>query len=416
MNIRIYPSKVKGAVTAPPSKSMTHRAIILASLARGKSVIKNALISDDTLRTIYACRALGVKIKQKGGTLVIEGRAGQLMAPKRAIDVDNSGTTRRLMTAVAALAPGKTILTGSKSVLQRPIEPLSKALDSLAIAGTNGGKIITARRVEINATVSSQFVSALLLIAPFSQNGLEIIAKGAIPSKPYVDLTIKLMRVFGVNVQNQDYQKFIISPGQYRAANITIEGDFSSASYFFAAAAVSGGDVTVTDLNIGSLQGDLQFVTILKDMGCQVTNKDHSITVKGATLLRGLNVDMEDLPDTVQTLSAVACYARGETQITNIGHLIYKETDRIADTAKELGKIGIHTSHSNNSLIISGGRPQGGTVDTHNDHRMAMSMAIAALGTKEGVVIKNTQVVGKSYPSFWQDLQKIGVKMEVVKV
>lgn len=405
MNIFIYPSKVRGQVTAPPSKSMTHRAVILASLAKGRSVIKNALISEDTMATIKAMKAFGVNIKQLGTTIYIQGSAGRLTTPKKPINIDNSGTTRRLVTAVASLAPGKTTFIGTERVMERPIEPLVKALGNL-----------TGGRVEINASVSSQFVSALLLISPFSQNGLEIKVQGTIPSKPYVDLTIKLMRIFGVSVQNEDYQKFIVSAGQYKATNITIEGDFSSASYLFAAAAVSGGEVTVSGLNIGSLQGDLQFVTILKDMGCQVTNKDHSITLQGATLLRGLNVDMEDLPDTVQTLSAVACYAKGETQIINIGHLTYKETDRITDTAKELGKIGIHVSHSNNSLTISGGRPKGGTIDTHNDHRMAMSMAIAALGTKEGVVIKNAEVVDKSYPSFWQDLKKIGVKMEVVKV
>lgn len=416
MDICIYPSKVHGKITAPPSKSITHRAIILAALARGTSVIKNALIADDTLMTINALREFGVDIKQKGNTLTIIGTAGNLTAPKKPIDLGNSGTSLRLLTAVSSIAKGKTILTGSQRLKERPISDLLHALRNLGISidsahgdgcvplEITGGKL-KGGKVKITASLSSQFVSALLLISPFAKNDTEIIVRGLLRSKPYVDITIQLMERFRVRVHNDNHETFIVSKEQsYTAQQYSVEGDYSSAGYFLAAGAVGRGKITVNNLNPHSAQGDVFFLQILKQMG----------SYSRLNSLHGISIDMADFPDIVQTVAAVAAYAQGQTHITNIGHLTHKETDRIKDTAEELTKIGVKTHYSKNSLTITGSRPTGGTVDTHGDHRMAMSMAVAALGAKKPTIIKNAEVVSKSYPHFFEDLKKIGVKMEVL--
>lgn len=425
MNIKIYPSKVNGQVTAPPSKSITHRAIILASLARGTSMIKNVLIADDTNATINALRAFGVVIKQKENTLTIIGTDGNLKAPKTAIDLGNSGTSLRLLTAVASLAYGKTVFIGSKRLQERPMSGLLQTLRTLGISAASinydghlaieivGGKI-SSDIVKINAKDSSQFVSALLLIAPFTQNGIKIFVE-KIRSKPYVDITIQAMKDFEVKVINNDYKTFSVLPNQsYTARSYTVEGDYSSAGYFFAAAAITGGNVTVVNLNPNSTQGDKYLLEILKQMGCTVKKDGGKITVRGTKKMRAVSIDMADYPDIVQTVSSLAAYAEGKTHIANIDHLIHKETNRIADTALELTNIGVDTTHTKNSLTIKSGKAKGGVVDTHNDHRMAMSMTVAALGAEKPTVIKNADVVSKSYPDFFENMKRIGVKMEVL--
>lgn len=426
MDIKIYPSKIEGTVTAPPSKSVTHRAIILASLARGTSVIKNPLRSDDTLTTIRAIRAFGVGIKQNKTTLIIEGAEGVLHAPKKAVDLGNSGTSMRLLTAVASIAEGKTILTGSDRLKERPMSDLLSSLRNLgiAVASIHGdgcppieitGGEIKGGKVKITASLSSQFVTALLLISPFAKNEMEIIVRGLLRSKPYVDITIQLMERFGIRVHNDDYEAFIIPPNQtYLAQEYKVEGDYSSAGYFLAAAAVTNGKVTVNNLNAYSAQGDKYLLEILKRMGCTVKKDRDKITVGGIKKLLAVSIDMADYPDIVQTVAAAAAYAEGKTRIANIGHLTHKETDRIKDTSKELSRIGVKTDYSKNSLTVFGSKPKGGIVDTHNDHRMAMSMAVAALAAEKPTIIKNADVVSKSYPHFFEDLRKIGVKMEVL--
>lgn len=427
MNIKIFPSKITGTITAPPSKSVTHRAIILASLARDTSVIKNALLSDDTLHTINALRTFSVAIEQKGSTLTITGTAGNLKASKAPVDLGNSGTSMRLLTAVAAMAYGKTILTGSDRLKERPMSDLLSSLRNLGITVSSihgdgcppieiTGSKIKGGKVKITASLSSQFVSALLLIAPFAKSETEIIVRGLLRSKPYVNLTIQLMERFGIRVHNDDHEAFIIPPNQtYLAQEYKVEGDYSSGGYFLAAAAITDGKVTVSNLSPHSAQGDKYLLEILKRMGCAVKINSDRIIVERVDKLQAVSIDMADYPDIVQTVAGIAAYAEGKTHITNIGHLTHKETDRIKDTAEELSRIGVKTDYSKNSLTIIGGRPKGGIVDTHGDHRMAMSMAVAALAAEKPTIIKNANVVSKSYPHFFEDLKKIGVKMEVLQ-
>ncbi len=382
MDIKIYPSKVSGTVVAPPSKSITHRSVIAAALAEGTSVIKNVLLSDDTKYTINALQQLGVKIEQNQTTLTTHGTGGKLTAPKKPLYVGNSGSTLRMITAVASIAKGETIITGVKRLQQRPMQDLLNAL-----------KQIKTGEITIDGSKSSQYISALLLIAPFAKESL-IIIDGALRSKPYVLLTLDVMKSFGVSfhLRGGNILTPLESNQKYKAREYTVEGDYSSASYFFAAAAVTGGKVTVSNLNKKSAQGDKNFLNLLQKIGS--------------------TIDMNDYPDIVQTLAIVAAFTKRETVIKNIGHLRDKETDRITATSNELQKMGIKVKTIKDTLIIQGGQPKGAVIDTYNDHRMAMAFAIAALNAKGETVIKNAEVVNKSYPNFWKDLKKIGVKIE----
>lgn len=421
MNVRVSPSIVQGVITAPPSKSITHRTIIIASLARGTSTIENALISDDTRYTISALRALGVRIEENGSRLTIEGTGGILHAAKSEIFVGNSGSTMRMLAAVASLVPGKTILTGDKRLCERPMKDLLNALFVIGIEAKSlrnnncppieikGGTVVM-QKVAIAGNVSSQFTTALLLIAPFAGNGVTIEVQN-LKSKPYVAVTIDVMKTFGVDVKNDNFKTFVIPKGQtYQGKHYTIEGDYSSASYFFAAAAVTRGEVTVKDLRLNSSQGDAHFVEILKDMGCTVKKEANAIVVKGQEQLQAVDVDMGDYPDIVQTLAVVAAFAKGTTRIRNVAHLRFKETDRIEKPKAELAKMGIETKSSGDDLVIVGGKPKGATIETYDDHRMAMSFAVAALATDGPTIIKNSGVIEKSYPDFFKDLAKVSVK------
>ncbi len=399
MNIKIVPSKIEGTITAPPSKSVTHRAIILAALAKGTSVVTNVLLSADTQYTINALRQLGVSIEQNKTTLTIHGSEGKLHTPKEPIFVGNSGSTMRMLTAVSSLASGKTIITGSKRLLARPMGDL---LDAIKQQGTRTGG-----EIKIKGDISSQYISSLLLIAPFAKKTVQITIKGNLRSKPYVGLTIDLMKTFGVTVENKNFDEFVIQNHQsYIARDYSVEGDYSSASYFFAAAAITNSTITVKNLKQNSVQGDAYFLDVLEHMGCIVSRKNDSIIVTGSNL-SGITVDMNNYPDIVQTLAVVAAYAKGTTTIKNIGHLKDKETDRLKATAQELTKMGIKLKATDNSLTIMGGVPKGAAIKTYNDHRMAMSFAVAGLGATGETIIRNAEVVNKSYPNFWEDFEKI---------
>lgn len=422
MNIVIHPSQVKGAVDAPPSKSITHRVLIAASLAKGTSVLSNALFSDDTTYTMQALQSLGVGIKQNGNNIIVEGTGGLFTPSSSPIFLGNSGTSMRLLTALCALVPGKTELTGEKRLCERPVGPLLSALQSLGVhvqslnnndcppviiegGSINGGEIT------LDASVSSQYLSALLFIAPLTQVPITIHIKG-LKSKPYVDLTIGVMKQFGITVQNENYKTLTVLPQQYKAADMIIEGDYSSASYFFAAAAITNGKVTVKNLNPDSKQGDAYFITILEQMGCRIKKTGDGITVEGTSNLKSVDVDLGDYPDIEQTVAVVAAFAKGKTTIKNIARLKHKETDRISATAKELKKMALLVEQTEDGLVITGGKPKGASIDTYNDHRMAMSFAVGGLGANGETTVTNAQVVSKSYTTFFDDLKKVGAKME----
>jgi 3-phosphoshikimate 1-carboxyvinyltransferase len=425
VKLRITPSSVTGEVAAPPSKSYTHRAVIAASLAAGESLIEAPLLSDDTLYTIDACRSLGVDIKLEDNQLKINGTGGQIkVTPGRErIFAGNSGSTIRLVAPPAALAPTKVILDGDSRLRQRPVGDLLLALESLGAKarslGNNGcppieiqGGKLSGGNVTTSGQKSSQHISALLMIAPYTKGGLTIKVTD-LRSKPYIDITLDVMREFSVEAMNKDYKEFLVKNGQiYKGKRYRIEGDYSSAAYFLAAGAIGGQPVTVKNLKADSAQGDRYILNILSQMGCVVESRERAVTVSRRDELKGIAIDMGDYPDLVPTVAVVAAYAQGRTEMTNISHLKFKESDRLADTATELGKMGIKVDITDNAMLVYGGKPQGAEVEAHNDHRLAMSLAIAALFAKGNSIINGAEAVTKSYPRFFNDLASLKAKIE----
>jgi 3-phosphoshikimate 1-carboxyvinyltransferase len=424
VRLKITPSPLTGEVLAPPSKSYTHRALILASLAAGESVIENPLLSDDTRYTIDACRALGANVKMRDNSLAVKGTGGKIKLEKEKIFAGNSGSTIRMIAPLAALGKTRVILDGDDRLRQRPMGDLLSALQSLGVHARSlnndscppieiqGGEF-KANQVSLSGKISSQPVSALLMIAPCTREGLSIKIAGGLRSKPYIDITLDIMRAFGVAAVNRDYKEFLIEGGQaYQARRYRIEGDYSSAAYFLAAGAIGGKPVTVTNLKKDSVQGDRQLVNILERMGGAADYLKDSVRVQRRGGLKGISIDMGDYPDLVPTLAVVAAFAQGKTEITNVSHLRFKESDRINDTAAELGKMNIRTEVGGDTMVIYGGKPLGAEINTHNDHRLAMSLSLAALFTEGGSILKGAEAVSKSYPQFFSDLLKLGAKVE----
>jgi len=404
-------------VRVPGSKSYTHRMLIVAALADGVSILKNALISEDTQFTMKALGQMGIRIEVNDTGVWVYGKAGCLQACNRPIYLGNSGTSMRLITALAALGNGAYTLTGTSRMQERPIKDLLDALQQMGVSARslkdNGcppievtATAIRKDRVDINCQKSSQYLSALLLLAPRTPKGLEIRVAGEPVSRPYVDLTVALMKTFGIRLERHGYRKFEIpGPQVYRAGNYIVEADCSQAAYFWGAAAISGAHIKVMDLNANSAQGDLHFVDLLEQMGCTVSRNSDGIGVAGGRL-RAIEADMADMPDQVPTLAVVAAFSEGTTLIRNVAHLKSKESDRLIATITELKKMGIEAIYDNSALIVRGGKPHGSVVDTYNDHRMAMSFAIAGLKAP-GVFISNEDCVAKSFPAFWHVFEEL---------
>jgi len=426
VKVRITPSAVTGEVSAPPSKSYTHRAVILASLAAGETVIEEPLLSDDTRYTIDACRSLGADIKQDGNRLKITGTGGQIRvaADRQRIFAGNSGSTIRMVAPLAALSQNRVILDGDSRLRQRPIGDLLSALESLGIHAHSlnnngcppieirGGKFNTGE-VTIPGQVSSQHVSALLMIAPYTTEGLRIKIAEGLRSRPYIDITLDVMQAFGVEAVNKDYKQFLVKGGQeYKARHYRIEGDYSSAAYFFAAGAIGGQPVTVKNLKNNSVQGDRYLLNILSQTGCSVEYQKEQVRISRHDELKGVILDMGDYPDIVPTVAIVAAYAQGKTEITNIGHLRFKESNRLSDTAAELAKMGIKADVTESTMVVYGGKPRGAEIEAHGDHRMAMSFAVAALFAEGDSTVNGAEAVTKSYPQFFADLAKLRTKVE----
>lgn len=413
---------IRGSVTAPPSKSYTHRSFIIASLAEGTSKIKNCLRAGDTLATLKACRAFGVKIEENE-EITIQGSGGKLKTPESAIDCENSGTTIRLIAGIAAL-DGEVTLTGDASIQRRPMQPLLDALGQLGVesCSTNGtpplvikGGNFEGGEARIRGDISSQFISSLLIAAPYAKNDVRITITTQMKSKPYVDLTLDMMEKFGVKVENKSYKEFLIKAGQkYRGREYEVEGDYSSASYFLALAAMTHSEITVKNLFRDSKQGDRQLLRILKKMGAEVTEKNREVAVKGGEL-KGINVDLGNAPDLLPTVAALACKAKGKTVIKNVAHARLKESDRIAACSTELSKFGVSIEEKKDGLVVHGtGRLTGAKVNSVDklgraDHRMAMALTIAGLAAEGETTIENAECVQISYPEFFDVLKSLGV-------
>lgn len=409
-----------GSIQPPGSKSITNRALVCAALAHGNSILRGALDSEDTQVMIDSLDRLGIVVEasDEKQTLAVTGCGGRLPKPTGDLFVGNSGTTIRFLTAMLAACEGEFRLDGVPRMRERPIGDLMDALNRLGsdcqgeikpgfppvklkARGLGGGD------VEVRGDVSSQFLSGLLMAAPVAKNPVRVHVTGDLVSKPYVHMTLAVMKSFGIDVgqtRSDDSLSLIelAAPQKYTGIDYQIEPDASAASYFWAAAAITGGSVTVKNLGPDALQGDVGIVDCLEQMGCQVERQPQQITVSGKAL-RGIEVDMNAISDTVQTLAAVALFADGPTIIHGVGHIRHKETDRIGDLARELRKLGATVEERDEGLTIIPGPLKAATIETYRDHRMAMSLALPGL-LVPGVVILDPGCTAKTYPHYFEDL------------
>jgi 3-phosphoshikimate 1-carboxyvinyltransferase len=405
----------RAAVAVPGSKSITHRVLIAAALSDGRCVIDNALESDDTRLTRGALQKWGIEVAPEGEALVVMGGQGELHACRNPIFLGNSGTSMRLLTAAAALARGKTTLTGTDRLRARPIRDLLDGLAQVGVAARSvdgsgcppvevEGGGIAGGRADLNCALSSQFLSALLLVGPYTRQGLEVRVTSGPVSRPYIDITLDTMASFGVRAERDGYTWFKVPGGRcYRAGRHRVEPDCSQAAYFWAAAAIAASTVSVRGTHRTSRQGDIRILDILEQMGCRVASGADGVAVSGG-VLSGVDVDMADIPDVVPTVAVVAAFARGRTVIRNVAHLREKESDRLAAVTTGLNRMGVAAGCDADSLWIEGGTPQAAAIDCHSDHRIAMSFAVAGLKTP-GVRILDEACVQKSFPGFWQTLE-----------
>jgi 3-phosphoshikimate 1-carboxyvinyltransferase len=421
MRVRIpKQDAVHATFQAPPSKSGTHRAFITASLAKGNSFIQRPLYSNDTEVTRRTLAAWGVSISDTPDGVSVRGSEGILhCTPDQRMDMQDSGTTMRFCVSLALLCHNPVILDGSTRMRERPVGPLVRALNTL------GARIVSLERegypplriegvlkggeVVISGKESSQYISSLLLAAPYATDDVTLRCEEIPVSRSYIDITLSIMQHFGVVCERDGYLSYHVPSGSpYRGSNYVVEGDFSSAAYFMAIAAVCGGSVLVKGLDPSSTQGDRIFTDLLASMGCRVQWKMEGVEISRHDDLNGITVDLSSAPDIVQTVSMVAARASSPTTITGVAHLRLKESDRLRATAEILRKFGAEVRVTDDTITILPAVLHGGVVDPGNDHRTAMSAAILGLGIG-GVTILQAECVNKSFPEFWSQLREAGL-------
>ena len=419
-------SPVIGSLRPPGSKSITNRALIVAALAKGTSHLRGVLNSQDTQVMLESLRRMGLNIEHRTdiAEVIIEGCGGKPAANSADLWLENSGTSIRFLTAFCSLGTGTFRLDGNERMRQRPIRDLVETLNSLGVdvtcesksdsaadtipdcppvlvnaAGLNGGT------AEIAGEISSQYLSGLLMASPAAESSVTLKLQGKLVSKPYIEMTMGVMARFGVIINNDVSGTYRIEPQSYTAIEYDVEPDATASSYFFAAAAITGGRVTVEGLSAYALQGDIKFVDVLENMGCKVDRQPDRITVQGGDL-KGVEIDMNEISDTAQTLAVVAIFADGPTTIRNVAHMRVKETDRISALVTELRRMGLQADEFEDGLTIHPGVPHPTCIQTYDDHRMAMSFALAGLKVP-GIEIANPECTQKTYPQFFTDLETI---------
>ncbi len=426
-SLKVKPSKISGEVTAPPSKSYTHRAFMIALLADGESRISGPLIGYDTMATIDAVRQLGADVTQEGDVWRVKGTGGDLKPRTDVIDARNSGTTIRIMSAIASLSPKPIRLTGDESIRKRPMGPLIEALKMLGAKAkcegaqerppvVVGGGLIGGE-AEITGGMSSQFISALLLAAPYAKDDVKLKVTEELRSKPYIEVTLELLEKAGVKVRrDRKMTEFNIRGGQtFNPINLTIPGDFSSAAFVLGAATITGSAVKVNNLSMKTAQGDKRIVYLLDELGAELKVHKDAVEICGADDLNGIDADLGDNPDLVPILAVLGSVADGRTRLANIPHLRFKETDRLRALATELRRLGADVEELPDELKIDGvGHLKGAKLKSYDDHRMAMAFAVAGLVARGETNIEDVESIPVSYPGFVEDMRKLGAKMELI--
>jgi 3-phosphoshikimate 1-carboxyvinyltransferase len=444
MRILPIPHPLHAAVRVPGSKSLTNRALLLAALAAGRTQITNALFSDDSKYFANALKTLGfdVQLDETNCSMTVTGLGGEIPAKKAELFIGNAGTAARFLSAFLTLGHGEYVVDGDARMRERPIGDLVDALRQLGADANplfprerNGVRVkslplkifangLPGGKTKIAGDISSQFLSALLMVAPYAQTSVEIELTTELNSKPYVDMTLSIMKDFGVQVQRNGYRSFAIPLATYQLppyrspisslqSLFPIESDASAASYFFAAPAICGGTVKVENISRNSVQGDIAFLEILQQMGCVITETEDAIIVHRPSSIVGVDVDMRDIPDTAQTLAAIAPFADSPTRIRGIASARVKETDRIHATCAELARLGIRVEEHDDGMTI---HPtlnlQPAVIQTYNDHRMAMAFSLIGLRF-DGVTIENPSCVSKTFPNFFEVLNSLSQRERV---
>ena len=421
MNCKVEKSNIDGKITCPSNKSYTHRAIFMASLADGKSMIKNILKSGDTIATINACKNFGVEIKEEENNLIVDS-PNELKLQGDIINAENSGTTIRIAAAISTLADTKIVLSGDQSLNKRPMQPLLKALESLGAkcSSSNGtppisilGKI-KGGKVKIPGDISSQFISALMIVAPKLENGMLLNIQGELVSKPYVDATIMAMKKFNVNVKAEiPYKKYIINPQNYKSTTFAVPSDFSSLALLLSAAVLLGENLSI-QMTMGDMpQADEAIIDILEKMGVVVTLDKNVIKIKSPKKLDGGKFDLNNSPDLVPAVAILALKASKPIEIFNVKHVRYKETDRIAILARELAKLGIKVVEKKDGLVLKNSKNLvGADLNSENDHRLFMAFCIAGMYVGN-CSVSHPESVKISYPDFIQEMKRIGCKISL---
>lgn len=424
MNVREVlplPGELSATVTAPPSKAYTLRAIFISSLATGESTLSRPLLAEDQLVAIEAMRAFGADIRIREGEVVVNGAGEKLLAPAT-VFAANSGVTMRFLCSIAALAGTggeKILLDGNARMRKRPVGDLLAALSQLGArarsVGGNScppveviGKSLQGGKASVDASKSSQFLSSLLVALPLAPEDSVVSVTGELSSRPYVDMTLDCMHAFGITVEGTG-ETFRVHGGQaYSGRTCTIEGDYSSSAFFFEAAAITGGSICVLGLRRESLQGDRKVLSFLQKMGCTVKQGEHDVLVHGPEHLLPFRADLHDYPDIVMPLAVACAFASGTSVLGNIGHLRLKESDRLASLEQGLKAIGAGARIEGDSLVIEGkpGKLRGASIKTFDDHRIAMAFSIAGLHLPY-MRIENPDCVKKSFPSFFEELEKM---------
>ena len=419
-DLKIYPSKLKGEVKIPPSKSMAHRAIICAALSDGLCIIENIDYSDDIIATIDAMNSLGAKIVKHKDYIEVIGAYGSDEKPQetRIIDCNESGSTLRFLVPISLLFKGSSKFIGRGNLGKRPLTTYYNIFERQGIEYSyeegNLNLVINGElnpgTFEVEGNVSSQFITGLLFTLPLLKEDSKIIITTEMESKGYIDLTLRAMNDFGVEIINNNYREFIIKGNQkYKARNYRVEGDYSQAAFFLCADSL-GNDVLCKDLDLNSLQGDKEVIDILERMNVIFNAND--IGVKGTTNgeLASTVIDGSQCPDIIPVLTSVAALTKGTTEIINAGRLRIKECDRLAAVTSELNKLGAKIIEKEDGLVVTGvEKLQGGVeVWSHKDHRIAMTLAIASTRCEEPIVIKDYECIAKSYPNFFEDFKALG--------
>jgi 3-phosphoshikimate 1-carboxyvinyltransferase len=428
-SILVRRSKLHGDIKCPPSKSYTHRAIIVGSLAEGCSRINNFLKSRDTLATISGCKSFGIELKCESGVISIRGKS-KLDIPRNVIDVQNSGTTLRFLSAAAALAnDGYTVLTGDESIRRRPMQPMLATLTQLGVpcfsTRRNGmapivvrGGGITGGNVTISGLISSQFISGLLISGIYSTNEIDIKVIDNQVSRPYIEATLATMRNFGVTVEHSsDYMRFRITPNIYSSANFNIPGDFSTGAILLAAGVLTADKIRVSGLNSSLPQGDSNIIEIIKVMGARIINdrQNNQVIVEHSEQLDGGEFDLSDSPDLLPVVSILAIKARSKVRIFGIEHTKYKETDRATIIISELRKLGVDCKSDDGDLIINPTKQlKNAILNPHDDHRLFMCFCIASMMTKKSKIY-GAESVDVSFPDFISEMRNLGANINNVK-